>query len=48
METDEAAAVDIEEAEDDNPNFTADVPFDETADIATEEPVVTMQVCENH
>lgn len=51
METDEAAAVavEIEEAEDDHDhNITADVPFDETADIATEEPVVTMQVCENH
>lgn len=51
METDEAAAVAVwfEEAEDDNDhNISADVPFDETADIATEEPVVTMQVCENY
>jgi len=51
METDEAAAVAVEseEAEDDHDhNITADVPFDETADIVTEEPVVTMQVCENY
>jgi len=51
METEEAAAlaVETEEAEDDHGhNITADVPFDETADIATEEHVVTMQVCENY
>lgn len=50
MEIDEAAAVAVETevAEDDHVrNITADVLFDETADIATEEPVVTMQVCEN-
>lgn len=49
METDEpaAVAVEAEEAEDDHDhNMTADVPFNETADIATEEPVVTVQVCE--
>lgn len=50
METDEAAAVavEIEEAEDDHDhdhNITADVTFDETAGIVTEEPVVTMQAC---
>lgn len=51
METDEAAAVAVEteEADDDHDhNITADVLFDETADIATEEHVVTMQVCENY
>jgi len=51
METDEAAAVSVEteEADDDRDhNITVDVPFDETANIATEEPVVTMQVCENY
>jgi hypothetical protein len=49
METDEAAAVATEEAGDDHDrNITADVPFDETAGIATGESVVTMQVCENY
>jgi len=48
METDEAAAVAVEteEADDDHDhNITVDVLFDETADIATEEHVVTMQAC---
>jgi hypothetical protein len=53
METDDTAAVtvEIEEADDDHDhdhNITAGVPFDETADIATEEHVVTVQVCENY
>ncbi|GFG32107.1 hypothetical protein Cfor_06877 [Coptotermes formosanus] len=50
METDDTAAVtvEIEEADDDHDhdhNITAGVPFDETADIATEEHVVTVQAC---
>jgi hypothetical protein len=48
METDEAAAVALETEEDHDHNITADVPFDEIADIATEEPFVTVQVCENY
>lgn len=48
MQTEEAAAlaVETEEAEDDHDhNITADAPSDETADIAMEEHVVTMQAC---
>jgi hypothetical protein len=43
METDEI--VDVAAGIQDDHSITADEPVDETADIATEEPAVTLQVC---
>jgi hypothetical protein len=47
METDEISDVDAESQDNDH-NITASEPVDEIADIATEEPAVTTQVCADY